>query len=56
MCGITARIAALRKVFVKRGLGRIGGTPEKLAEHTSREIAKHAQIVKQANIKIDESA
>jgi hypothetical protein len=32
--------AALRKVFVERGPGRIGDTPEKLAEHISREIAK----------------
>ena len=35
-------------VFVERGLGPIGGTPEKLAEHISSEIAKYAQIVKQA--------
>lgn len=44
---------ALHKVFVERGLEPIGGTPEKLAEHIRREIAKYAQIVKQANIKID---
>jgi tripartite-type tricarboxylate transporter receptor subunit TctC len=43
----------LRQTFVERGLEPIGGTPEKLGEHLRREIAKYAQIVKQANIKID---
>jgi tripartite-type tricarboxylate transporter receptor subunit TctC len=44
---------AMRKIFVERGLEPIGGTPEKLGEHVRREIAKYAQIVKQANIRID---
>jgi tripartite-type tricarboxylate transporter receptor subunit TctC len=44
---------ALRKIFVERGLEPIGGTPEKLGDHIRREIAKYAQIVKQANIRID---
>jgi tripartite-type tricarboxylate transporter receptor subunit TctC len=44
---------AMRKIFVERGLEPIGGTPEKLGEHLRREIAKYAQIVKQANIRID---
>jgi tripartite-type tricarboxylate transporter receptor subunit TctC len=44
---------ALRQTFVERGLEPIGGTPEKLGEHVRREISKYAQIVKQANIKID---
>jgi tripartite-type tricarboxylate transporter receptor subunit TctC len=44
---------ALRQTFVERGLEPIGGTPEKLGEHVRKEIAKYAQIVKQANIKID---
>jgi tripartite-type tricarboxylate transporter receptor subunit TctC len=43
----------LRATFVERGLEPIGGTPEKLGEHLKREIAKYAQIVKQANIKVD---
>jgi tripartite-type tricarboxylate transporter receptor subunit TctC len=44
---------ALRRIFVERGLEPIGGTPEKLGDHIRREIAKYAQIVKQANIRID---
>ena len=44
---------ALRQNFVERGLEPIGGTPDKLGEHLKREIAKYAQIVKQANIKVD---
>lgn len=43
----------LRKTFVERGLEPIGGTSEKLGEHLRREIAKYAEIVKLANMKID---
>ncbi len=43
----------LRKTFVERGLEPLGGTPERLGEHIRREIAKYAEIVKIANMKID---
>jgi tripartite-type tricarboxylate transporter receptor subunit TctC len=43
----------LRKTLVDRGLEPLGGTPERMGEHVRSEIAKYAQIVKQANIHID---
>ncbi len=44
---------ALRNTLVERGLEPIGGTQEKFGEHIRNEIAKYAQIVKVAKIKID---
>jgi tripartite-type tricarboxylate transporter receptor subunit TctC len=44
---------ALRKTLIERGLEPLGGTPERFGEHIRNEIAKYAQIVKQANIHID---
>jgi tripartite-type tricarboxylate transporter receptor subunit TctC len=43
----------LRTTLVERGLQPIGGTQDKLASHIHTEIAKYADIVKQAHIKID---
>ncbi len=43
----------LRNTLVERGLEPIGGTQEKFGEHIRNEIAKYAQIVKVAKIKID---
>lgn len=43
----------LRNTLVERGLEPIGGTQDKLAAHIRTEIAKYADIVKQAHIKID---
>jgi hypothetical protein len=40
-------------VFVERGLDPIGGTPERLGEHLRREVAKYADIVKLARMRID---
>jgi hypothetical protein len=36
-----------------RGLEPIGGTPERFGDHIRREIAKYADIVRVANMKID---
>ena len=44
---------ALRNTLVERGLEPIGGTPEQFGAHIRREIAKYAQIVRAAKIKID---
>jgi len=44
---------ALRKTLIERGLEPIGGTQDQFGEHIRREIAKYAQIVKVAKIKID---
>lgn len=44
---------ALRNTLVERGLEPIGGTPEQFGAHIRREIAKYAQIVRVAKIKID---
>ena len=43
----------LRNTLVERGLEPIGGTPEQFGGHIINEIAKYAQIVKVAKIKID---
>ena len=44
---------AMRKTFFERGLEPIGGAPERFGEHIRREIAKYAEIVRVANMKID---
>ena len=44
---------ALRSTLVERGLEPLGGTPEQFGEHIRKEIAKYAQIVKAAKIRID---
>ncbi len=44
---------ALRSTLVGRGLEPIGGTPERFGEHIVSEIAKYAQIVRLARMKID---
>lgn len=44
---------ALRKTLTERGLEPIGGAPERFGEHLRREIAKYAEIVKIANMRID---
>jgi tripartite-type tricarboxylate transporter receptor subunit TctC len=43
----------LRNTLVERGLEPIGGTQERFGGHIRNEIAKYAQIVKVAKIKID---
>ncbi|MGZ5177464.1 MAG: hypothetical protein ACXWCW_25330 [Burkholderiales bacterium] len=43
----------LRNTLIERGLEPIGGTQDKLASHIRTEIAKYADIVRQAHIKID---
>lgn len=44
---------ALRNTLVERGLEPIGGTQQRFGGHIRNEIAKYAQIVKVAKIKID---
>ncbi len=44
---------ALRNTLVERGLEPIGGSPEQFGAHIRREIAKYAQLVRVAKIKID---
>ncbi len=44
---------ALRSTLVERGLEPLGGTPEQFGAHIRSEIAKYAQIVKVAKIRID---
>ena len=44
---------AMRATLVERGLEPLGGTSEQFATHIRNEIAKYAQIVKAANIRID---
>jgi tripartite-type tricarboxylate transporter receptor subunit TctC len=44
---------AVRSTLVERGLEPLGGTPDRFAAHLRSEIAKYADIVKQANIRID---
>jgi tripartite-type tricarboxylate transporter receptor subunit TctC len=44
---------AIRTLFIERGLDPIGGTPERLGEHLRREVAKYAEIVKLARMRID---
>ena len=44
---------AIRSTLTERGLEPIGGTPERFGEHIRREVAKYAEIVKSANMKID---
>jgi tripartite-type tricarboxylate transporter receptor subunit TctC len=45
--------SALRATLIERGLEPLGGTPEQCGAHIRKEIAKYAQIVKTANIRID---
>ncbi len=44
---------ALRSTLVERSLEPIGGTADRFGEHIRSEIAKYAEIVKLANMKID---
>jgi tripartite-type tricarboxylate transporter receptor subunit TctC len=44
---------ALRNTLIERGMEPLGGTPEKFTEHIRREIAKYAEIVRQAHMRID---
>ena len=44
---------ALRNTLVERGLEPLGGTLEQFGEHIRKEIAKYAQIVRVAKIRID---
>ncbi len=43
----------LKKVLSSDGLEPAGGTPEELAALLKAEVARWAQVVKRANIKID---
>jgi tripartite-type tricarboxylate transporter receptor subunit TctC len=53
--GQTKRLLAaeVRAALLKRGLDPIPSTPERFAEFIRSEIAKYAEIVKDAGIKID---
>ena len=46
-------IPAVSDSLEKRGLDRIGGSPQQFGAFLREEIAKYAKIVKEANIKID---
>lgn len=46
-------VPAVSESLEKRGLDRLGGSPQQFGAFLREEIAKYAQIVKQANIKID---
>lgn len=46
-------VPAVSESLEKRGLDRLGGSPQQFGAFLREEIAKYAQIVKKANIKID---
>lgn len=46
-------VAAVSESLDKRGLDRLGGSPEQFGAFLRQEIAKYAKIVADANIKID---
>jgi tripartite-type tricarboxylate transporter receptor subunit TctC len=46
-------IPSVHKTLVERGLEPLGGTSERFGEHIRKEIAKYAEIVRQARMSID---
>lgn len=47
------RQPTVRQNLTERGIEIMGGTPSEFGAHLQREVAKYAEIVKAANMKID---